>query len=167
MTGRCPSLLLHGHRRLLAHLFEILLHVGLQRHRDFVAADFRAPLRVRGALLRIGRAQLLIGGLDFHRGFAADGGGALAQNLADLTHGGELLGVADGLVAILAADAAAGLLARLLGIARALALPLPLLRTLGVLGLLPVLPFLRIALLAAVPRLAVLAVRLGTLLRLA
>src|ERR1019366_4299166 len=109
-------------------------------------------------LLRIGRAQLLIGGLHFHGGFAADVGGALAEDLADLAHGGELLGVTDGLIAILAADAAAGLLAGLLGIA--LALPFPLLRVLGILGFLAVLAFLRIALLAALLRLAILAVLL-------
>src|ERR1022692_826543 len=125
---------------------------------DFVAADFRAPLSVLRTLLRIGRAQLLIGGLHFHGGFAADVGGALAEDLADLAHGGELLGVTDGLIALLAADAAAGLLAGLLGIA--LALPFPLLRVLGVLGFLAVLAFLRIALLAALLGLAILAVLL-------
>src|ERR1019366_3859051 len=151
-------LLLHVRRGLLAHLLEVLLHVRLQGHGDFVAADFRAPLSVLCTLLRIGRAQLLIGGLHFHGGFAADVGGALAEDLADLAHGGELLGVTDGLIAILAADAAAGLLAGLLGIA--LALPFPLLRVLGILGFLAVLAFLRIALLAALLRLAILAVLL-------
>src|ERR1019366_3290475 len=91
-------------------------------------------------------------------------GGALAQDLADLAHGGELLGVADGLIAILAADAAAGLLARLFGIALALAFPL--LRVLRVLGFLALLAFLRIALLAAVLLLAILAVLLRALRRL-
>src|ERR1017187_9574099 len=116
-------------------------------------------------LLRVGCVQLLIGGLHLHRGLAADGGGALAQDLADLAHGRELFGILDGFIAILAADAAAGLLAGLLRIALALAFPL--LRVLRILGLLAVLAFLGIALLLAVLRLAILAVLLGTLLRLA
>src|SRR5271165_4388809 len=68
-----PLLLLLGRRyRLLAHLLEILFHVSLQRHRNLVAADLGAALRVLRAALHILRVQLLAGGLDLDGGFAGD-----------------------------------------------------------------------------------------------
>src|SRR5215471_6852891 len=159
--------LLRGSRRrgLLANLFEVLLHHRLQRHRHFVSGNLGARLRMLRALARVGRAQLLIGGLHFDRRLASQVCRALAQNLADLSHGRELLGVLDILIAILAADAAAGLLARLLGIALALALAL--LRVFGVLGFLAVLAFLRVALLALLRRAFLAVLLLRPLLRLA
>ena len=116
-------------------------------------------------LFRIGCAQLLAGVLHFHRGFAGQVGRPLAQNLRNLAHGGKLFRVLDGLVAVLAADSTAGLLAALLGIA--LALPLALLRILGVLGFLAVFAFLRVALLALLRRPFLAVLLLGPLLRLA
>jgi hypothetical protein len=44
----------------------------LKRGGDFVAADFRAGLGVFGAAGRVGRAQLLAGGLHFDRRLAGD-----------------------------------------------------------------------------------------------
>src|SRR5215475_9013839 len=95
------------------------------------------------AVIGVRRAQLLAGGLHFHRGLAGQICRPFAQDLRDFAHGGKLLRVADVLVTVLAADAATWLLASLPGVA--LALPLALLGILGVLGLLAVLAFLGVA----------------------
>jgi len=47
-------------RRLFAYLLEVLLHVRLKRHRDFVAVDFSTSLGVMCGALCVRRAQLLL-----------------------------------------------------------------------------------------------------------
>jgi hypothetical protein len=85
-------------RRLLPHLSEVVFDVALDRDQNLVAVDFAGALRMLHAALRVRRLQHLAGGLHFDRRFAADVLGALADPLADLAHGGQLLGLADGLV---------------------------------------------------------------------
>src|SRR5260370_37284995 len=82
-----PTLLLGRRGGLFADLFEVLLDVGLQGDWDFVAADLSAALAVLGGALRVGGVELLAGALHFHRGFARDVGGTLAETFADLSHG--------------------------------------------------------------------------------
>ena len=116
--------------------------------------------------VRVLGAELLLGVLHLDGGLAADGLRALADDLADLAHGGELLGVLQLLIAVLAADAAAGLFAGLLGVAVARALALLILGVLRLLAGLAVLPVG--LLLAALLLLAVLGLLLfGALLSLA
>ena len=93
------------------------------------------------AALHVCSVQLLAGILHFDGGFARHGRRTLADQFGDLAHRGQLFGALDGLVAIFAADAAAGLLTRLLRfVAGALAL-----RLLPIF-LIAVLPLLRIGL---------------------
>src|SRR5262249_54276884 len=126
--ARRPTLLLcrncwrRWRGRLFADLFEILLYVGLERHRHFVAIDLRTALGVLSALVHVIRAELLIGGLHFHRRLAGNVLRPLAHQLGQLSHGCKLLRILDRLVAVLTADAAAGLLGGLLRITLALTL---------------------------------------------
>src|SRR5215469_9630266 len=91
------------------------------------------------AALDVGGVQLLAGALHFNGGFARYRRGTLANQFGNLAHGGELLGALNGLVSILAADAAAGLFTRLLRfVAGALALrllPILLIAVLPLLGI--------------------------------
>src|ERR1022692_2073329 len=96
--------------RLLAHLLEVLLDVGLQRHRDLVAIDLSAGSGVMRVALGVGRAQLLIAVLHFHGQLAGNVGRALADDLADLAHGRKLFGELHVFAAVLPANAASGLL---------------------------------------------------------
>ena len=117
------------------------------------AADLRSALSVLDTALHILGPKCLARRLHFDRGFAADVGGTLAENLADLAHGSELLGLLNTLIAILAADTAAGLFAGLVGVAFAGAFALLILRLLGFVARLAV---LRIALLLLAALLAIL-----------
>src|SRR5664279_496972 len=112
------------------------------------------------SLLRIRGMQLLVSILHLYSGLTADGGGTFAENFANFAHGSQLLCIANGLVSILATDAASRLLCCLLRIA--LALTFTLLRIFGGFGFLAVFALLGIAFLSAVLRFAVLPVLLGT-----
>src|SRR5437868_5614339 len=103
-----------GFGRLLAHLLEILLDVLLKNYRHFIAADVAAGIGVGGGADGIRGAELLLAGGNFDGDLTGDAGGALADNFADLAHGGELLGEFAVFVSVLAADAAASLVGGLL-----------------------------------------------------
>ena len=120
---------------------------------EFRAADLRSALSVLDTALHILGPKCLARRLHFDRGFAADVGETLAENLADLAHGSKLLGLLNTLIAILAADTAAGLFAGLVGVAFAGAFALLILRLLGFVARLAV---LRIALLLLAALLAIL-----------
>src|SRR5262245_20523065 len=90
--------------------------------------------------------DLLARGLHLHSSLAGHRGGTLPQDFADFPHGGDLLGLPDLLVAVLATDTASRLLAGLLGIVFPVALAVLLLRVLGFVAGLPFLwlPLLRV-----------------------
>src|SRR5579864_3741654 len=103
-----------ANRRLFSQLLEVLLHVLLKNHRHFVTADVAAGIGVRDVGLRIRSLQPLLARRHFHRDLARHVGGALADDLADLTHGGQLFSELGIFVPVLAADAAARLVGGLL-----------------------------------------------------
>src|SRR5205823_4305075 len=107
--------LLFNRRLLFPHLLEILFHVGLQGNRNLVAADLGARLGVLHGPVAVLGMQLLVRGLHFDRSFAANRLRTPADDLTDLAHRRQLLRFFQPLLAILAADAATGLLAGLLG----------------------------------------------------
>src|SRR5262245_16359274 len=78
-----------GSRRCFAHSLEITFHERLERDGNLVTADLGAGLRVLDSAVRVLGAELLLGVLDLDGGLATDGLRALADDLADLAHGGE------------------------------------------------------------------------------
>jgi len=80
---------------------------------DFVAVDLPARLGVSGLLLAVRRAQLLIAGSHLDGHLPGQSRLAASEQLADLPHRGELLGLARLLEPVFLADAAASLAGRL------------------------------------------------------
>src|SRR5712691_10858261 len=110
--GTLPSAL--GWRGLFSHLLEILLHILLEGHRHLVAIDLAAGLSVRRFAVRVRCFELLLRGIHLNGHFAGHIGRALADNLADLAHGGELLGQFGVFRSVLLADATTRVVAGLL-----------------------------------------------------
>ena len=52
---------------LFADLLEVLLHVLLENHRNFITADVAARVAVGGAVLRVAGAKLLLAGRHLDR----------------------------------------------------------------------------------------------------
>src|SRR6266404_2610298 len=101
-------------RRSLPDLFEVLLHELLVNQRYLVAVDLATGFDMRSLLLRPRRLELLLARTDLHHHFAGDLSRPLADDLADLAHRRQLLGLARGLVAIRRADSALRILIRAL-----------------------------------------------------
>ena len=102
--------------RSLADFLEVSFYKRLKHQRNFVAMNLAAGLGVRGLAVGPRRLERLLGWTDLDHHFAGHGGGAFPQDLADLAHGFQRLGVFGGLFAVLGSGAAGAFLRR--GLAR-------------------------------------------------